>query len=131
LGACPRLRKVVEAKLELRWSPEQISGSLVREFPDDVEMRVSHETIYQSLFVQSRGALRKELTRYLRSQRSTRGRLRSPSMSATVRAGSATWCTSANDPRKQPTAPFLASGKATSSTARASAPSPRSSNDTE
>jgi IS30 family transposase len=72
LTACPRLRTVVETKLELRWSPEQISGWLVREFPHDVEMRVSHETIYQSLFVQSRGALRKELTRYLRTQRSTR-----------------------------------------------------------
>ena len=72
LVTCPRLRSVVEAKLELRWSPEQISGWLVREFPDDAEMRVSHETIYQSLFVQSRGALRKELTRYLRTQRSTR-----------------------------------------------------------
>jgi IS30 family transposase len=72
LVSCPRLRSVVEAKLELRWSPEQISGWLVREFPDDAEMRVSHETIYQSLFVQSRGALRKELTRYLRTERSRR-----------------------------------------------------------
>jgi transposase, IS30 family len=72
LVACPRLRSVVEAKLEVRWSPEQISGWLVREFPDDPEMRVSHETIYQSLFVQSRGALRKELARYLRTQRSSR-----------------------------------------------------------
>ena len=57
-----------EAKLELRWSPQQISGWLVEEFPDDPEMRVSHETIYLSLFVQSRGALRKELTRYLRTR---------------------------------------------------------------
>ena len=72
LVSCPRLRAVVEAKLELRWSPQQISGWLVREFPDDPEMRVSHETIYLSLFVQSRGALRKELTRYLRTQRSRR-----------------------------------------------------------
>jgi len=72
LVSCSRLRSVVEAKLELRWSPEQISGWLVREFPDDPEMRVSHETIYLSLFVQSRGALRKELTRYLRTQRSRR-----------------------------------------------------------
>jgi IS30 family transposase len=63
---------MVEEKLELRWSPEQISGWLVREVPGDSEMRVSHETIYQSLFVQTRGALRKELTRYLRTQRSTR-----------------------------------------------------------
>ena len=45
----------------VRWSPQQISGWLVEEFPDDPEMRVSHETIYVSLFVQSRGALRKEL----------------------------------------------------------------------
>ena len=68
LAVCARLRVVVEAKLELRWSPQQISGWLVETFPDDPEMRVSHETIYLSLFVQSRGALRKELTRYLRSR---------------------------------------------------------------
>jgi IS30 family transposase len=61
-----RLREVVEAKLEVRWSPEQISGWLSVTYPDDPEMQVSHETIYLSLFVQTRGALRKELTRYLR-----------------------------------------------------------------
>ena len=72
LASCARLRAVVEAKLELRWSPQQISGWLVDEFPDDPEMRVSHETIYLSLFVQSRGALRKELTRFLRSRHTTR-----------------------------------------------------------
>ena len=72
LAQCHRLRAVVEAKLELRWSPEQISGWLVLAFPDDAEMRVSHETIYLSLFVQSRGALRKELTRYLRRGHATR-----------------------------------------------------------
>ena len=72
LAACPRLRAVVEARLELRWSPQQISAWLVGEFPDDPEMRVSHETIYLSLFVQARGALRKELTRYLRSKHTTR-----------------------------------------------------------
>jgi IS30 family transposase len=72
LAVCPRLRAAVEAKLELRWSPQQISGWLVEEFPSDPEMRVSHETIYLSLFVQSRGALRKELTRYLRSGHTTR-----------------------------------------------------------
>jgi IS30 family transposase len=72
LATCARLRAVVEGKLELRWSPTQISGWLVSEFPDDPEMRVSHETIYLSLFVQSRGALRKELTRYLRSGHTTR-----------------------------------------------------------
>jgi IS30 family transposase len=72
LTSCARLRNVVEGKLELRWSPQQISGWLVDEFPDEPEMRVSHETIYVSLFVQSRGALRKELTRYLRSGHATR-----------------------------------------------------------
>jgi IS30 family transposase len=72
LATCPRLRQVVEAKLELRWSPQEISGWLVRTFPDDPELRVSHETIYLSLFVQSRGALRKELTRYLRRGHVTR-----------------------------------------------------------
>jgi IS30 family transposase len=72
LTSCERLRTVVEARLELRWSPAQISGWLVEEYPDDREMRVSHETIYVSLFVQSRGALRKELTRYLRSGHTTR-----------------------------------------------------------
>jgi IS30 family transposase len=72
LAVCPRLRAAVEAKLALRWSPQQISGWLIGEFSDDAEMRVSHETIYLSLFVQSRGALRKELTRYLRSGHATR-----------------------------------------------------------
>jgi IS30 family transposase len=72
LASCARLRSAVEAKLELRWSPAQISGWLVDEFPDDPEMRVSHETIYVSLFVQARGALRKELTRYLRSGHTNR-----------------------------------------------------------
>ena len=72
LASCERLRVVVEQKLELRWSPQQISGWLVRAFPDDPEMRVSHETIYLSLFVQSRGALRKELTRFLRRGHASR-----------------------------------------------------------
>ena len=72
IAMSPRLREAVEAKLELQWSPEQISGWLVEEFPDDPEMRVSHETIYMSLFVQARGALRKELARHLRTGRHTR-----------------------------------------------------------
>ena len=47
LAVCERLREVVEGRLELRWSPEQIAGWLPLAFPDDPEMRVSHETIYQ------------------------------------------------------------------------------------
>ncbi len=58
LQECPRLRVAVEDKLELWWSPSQISRWLVRAYPDDEEMRVSHERIYQSLFVQGRGTIR-------------------------------------------------------------------------
>lgn len=72
LAVCPRLREVVEAKLELRWSPQQIAAWLKAAYPDDPEMRVSHETIYLSLFVQSRGALRRELFRCLRTGRAKR-----------------------------------------------------------
>jgi IS30 family transposase len=68
----PRLRAVVEAKLALRWSPEQIAGWLPLAYPQDPVMRVSHETIYLSLFVQSRGALRRELQRCLRTGRAMR-----------------------------------------------------------
>ena len=67
-----RLREVVEEKLGERWSPQQISGWLGCAYPDDLAMRVSHETIYLSLFVQSRGALRRELCAQLRSGRRTR-----------------------------------------------------------
>ena len=66
------LREFVIDGLRRRWSPEQISARLVEEFPDRPEMRVSHETIYQSLFIQARGQFRKELTAYLRSGRSQR-----------------------------------------------------------
>jgi IS30 family transposase len=68
----PRLRAVVEAKLALRWSPEQIAGWLALAYPGDAVLRVSHETIYLSLFVQSRGALRRELQRCLRTGRAMR-----------------------------------------------------------
>ena len=72
LAECRRLRGVVERKLEATWSPQQISAWLALEYPDHPEMQVSHETIYQSLFVQSRGALRKELHSCLRSGRAMR-----------------------------------------------------------
>jgi hypothetical protein len=60
-------RAWVQEKLEQRWSPEQISVMLKREFPGDAEMRVSHETIYQAIHVQGRGALRRELAACLRT----------------------------------------------------------------
>jgi IS30 family transposase len=72
LETCPRLKRVVEDKLRLWWSPTQISGWLVVTYPVDEEMRVSHETIYQSLYVQGRGALRKELWQALRTGRAKR-----------------------------------------------------------
>ena len=67
-----RLRREVERRLLERWSPQQIAARLVFDYPDDATMRVSHETIYRTLFVQARGALRKELTACLRTQRTQR-----------------------------------------------------------
>lgn len=67
-----RLRWRVAAKLARQWSPEQISHWLKRKFPTDPTMQLSHETIYKSLFVQARGALKKELMVHLRTQRQLR-----------------------------------------------------------
>jgi len=67
-----RLCKYVVRGLQRRWSPQQISARLERHYLRDQSMRVSHETIYRTLFVQSRGALRKELTQHLRSGRKVR-----------------------------------------------------------
>src|ERR1051326_1200161 len=67
-----QLRKIVASKLMQDWSPEQISGWLKQQYPDDESLRVSHETIYRSLFIQARGALKQELVRHLRSQRRIR-----------------------------------------------------------
>ncbi len=66
------LAAVVHDGLKRNWSPEQISARLLEEFPDDETMRVSHETIYQSIYVYSRGALKTELARHLRSRRPAR-----------------------------------------------------------
>ncbi len=67
-----RLRNKVWALLRADWSPQQISETLWLLFPDDAVMRVSHETIYQSLFVQTKGALKRDLTAHLRTQRTRR-----------------------------------------------------------
>ena len=72
LATCAELRMAVEDRLRARWSPQQIAGWLRTEYPGQAEMQVSHETIYLSLFVQGRGALRKELTGYLRRGHATR-----------------------------------------------------------
>ena len=67
-----RLRDMVARKLREDWSPQQISGWLKREYPDDEVMHISHETIYRTLFVQARGALKRELLTHLRSKRMMR-----------------------------------------------------------
>jgi IS30 family transposase len=69
LAGDPRLRAVVEAKLRLCWSPEQIAGWLQVAYPDDPSMRISHETIYLSLYVPHRGVLHRGLRRCLRTGR--------------------------------------------------------------
>lgn len=84
--ASGRLLEEVASRLEQLWSPQEIAARLRLDHVDDPEMRVSHETIYQSLFVQGRGELRRELARCLRSGRAARkprgtdGRGRIPGM---------------------------------------------------
>jgi IS30 family transposase len=81
------LRDVVARKLKEDWSPQQISGWLRRRYPNDEAMYVSHETIYRTLFVQARGALKKELLAHLRSGRTMRYSRRCPSATAGGRPG--------------------------------------------
>ncbi len=64
-----KLRSVVASKLNMQWSPQQIAGWLKTEFPKNRNLHISHETIYLTLFVQARGALKKELQQHLRSRR--------------------------------------------------------------
>ena len=66
------LARIVAKQLQLEWSPEQIAGWLKRTYPDDESYQVSHETIYRSLFIQARGALKKELLQHLRRTRAMR-----------------------------------------------------------
>ena len=66
------LCRAISAKLIRKWSPQQIAGWLMREHPDDEAKRVSHETIYRSLFIQTRGVLKKELLMHLRATRAIR-----------------------------------------------------------
>jgi len=72
LAGDPRLRSYVQQSMDLKLSPEQIANRLTVDFPDEEEMRISHETIYQALFVQGRGELRRDLHRQLRSGRAVR-----------------------------------------------------------
>jgi IS30 family transposase len=72
LACHPALRRTVSAKLRRNWSPEQIAGWLGRSFADQERHRVSHETIYKSLYIQARGVLKKELLAHLRAKRTIR-----------------------------------------------------------
>jgi len=74
----PRLREAIADGLRRRWSPEQISRRLRLQFPEQPQMRVTHETIYQALYVQGRGELRRELARCLRTGRAVRRPQRRP-----------------------------------------------------
>ena len=65
LAENPALARIVADKLQLNWSPRQIAGWLKRSYPDDESLQVSHETIYRTLFIQARGALKKELLQHL------------------------------------------------------------------
>jgi len=78
LAVDPVLRDRVQADLRARWSPEQVAARLVRDFPDQPRMHVSHETIYQAIYVQGRGALRRELAACLRTGRAIRRPQRMP-----------------------------------------------------
>jgi IS30 family transposase len=69
LAANPALARIVASKLQLQWSPEQIAGWLKHAYPGNEDYQVSHETIYRSLFIQARGALKKELLAHLRRTR--------------------------------------------------------------
>ena len=73
-----KLRQAVDDGLTRRLSPEQISHRLVKDFPDDESMRVSHETIYQALYFQARGGLKREVAQALRSGRTRRKPHRRP-----------------------------------------------------
>lgn len=72
LACHPPLARAVSAKLQRKWSPEQIAGWLKRTFPGEVNKQVSHETIYRSLYIQAWGVLKKELLEHLRAKRTVR-----------------------------------------------------------
>ena len=105
-----QLRDIVASKLILDWSPEQISGWLRTQYPDDGSMRVSHETIYRSLFIQARGVLKKELLDHLRlKRRMRRSRHASPVDSPVARSSMPS--RSGKDLRRRKTERFLVIGK--------------------
>ena len=129
LGLQPQLRNAVAAKLGLEWSPQQIAGWLKRAHPQNEVLRVSHETIYRSLYVQTRGVLKKQLLEHLRTRRAIRH-----SRHATMKGkhlGQIPEAVSiAEHLPRSTTAPCLGTGKATSYADRRTASSSPWSNDT-
>ncbi len=116
-----RLQRIVAEKLSLEWSPEQISGWLKQQYSADEEMRISHETIYRSLFLQARGMLKRELVRHLRTRRmmrrskkaSTRGQRRL-ALAVSRAARSSMQSRSTNGQLRSRIGRFLVTGKVTS-----------------
>ena len=125
------LRQAVAAKLEKDWSPEQIAGWLKRTYPDTEARRVSHETIYRSLYVQARGVLKKELMQHLAVPAANDPPLAARhAESRSARPHPEMPSPSASDRRRSRTGPCLATGKATCSADRRTATSSPWSNDT-
>jgi transposase, IS30 family len=86
LATCPALRAWVQQGLDRRWSPDEIAGRLKRDYPDDETMRISGQSIYQSLFVYPRGELTRELKAHLRRGRATgRGRGQRPNRHSRIK----------------------------------------------
>ena len=128
LACSGRLRRRVAQKLALQWSPEQISGWLRREYPGDPSMRISHEAIYRSLFIQSRGVLKKELTAHLRTKRQMR--LAKGAQRRTGQGQILDMVSIRERPAELMTAPSRAIGKVICSPVRTTRTSPPSSSDT-
>ena len=120
------LRWRVAQKLALEWSPEQISGWLKRQFPTDQGMRVSYETIYRGLFIQTRGVLKKALMAHLRTARQMRQAKGGTTKSGLGHRSSIPSPSASGRPRSR-TAPCQATGKGTFSPEQTTRTSPRSS----
>ncbi len=114
-----KLRMIVASKLILNWSPQQISGWLKRRYPSNESMRVSHETLYRSLFIQARGVLKKELIQHLRSKRFIRRSVHARAAEAAPRVRSSMPSPSARGLRRLKTAPSPVIGRAICSQAPA------------
>jgi IS30 family transposase len=124
LATHSKLQEIVASKLMQDWSPQQISGWLKQHYPDHESLRVSHETIYRSLFIQARGALKQELVRHLRSQRRIR-RSRHSSVHGHSQGRIVDAISIGRDPQKSNTEPFPAIERAICCAGRATATWPR------